>query len=310
MNPKNRCMTPAQIKAELKSHTFLDPRWDATFKLLIADEEHPERLVHFLNSLLRLEGSDQITTAILQGTEQEVIFGFEKKVTFDLHCKNERDEPIVVEFQRDGDQTFKDRMLYYSAIAIRKEIMAGTIVYRLPQIYVLALMNFDLEAIAGKFHHTVKLMDIEFGTIFYDKLTFVYIELNQFKKSLQELETNEDRWLYALGNMGDAKERPTELSGPIFESLFESARISKFDSMKIDTLSAKLADEGIRNGELAYAINKGLAQGRAEGKVEGKVEGIVELIEERLRKGISWELITQGTGITPEEFERMKGLAK
>ena len=96
MNPKNRSMSPAQIKAELLTHTFLDPRWDASFKLLIADEEHPERLVHFLNSLLRLEGTDQITTAILQGTEQEVIFGFEKKVTFDIHCKNERNEPIIV----------------------------------------------------------------------------------------------------------------------------------------------------------------------------------------------------------------------
>jgi len=43
-------LTKEEIKAELLTHTFLDPRYDACFKLLIADESHPERLVHFLNT--------------------------------------------------------------------------------------------------------------------------------------------------------------------------------------------------------------------------------------------------------------------
>jgi hypothetical protein len=47
----------------------------------------------------------------------------------------------------------------------------------------------------------------------------------------------------------------------------------KFDNMKLHTLSAKLADEGIRNGG-------------------------------------DWNAITNLTGITPEEFERLKARTK
>jgi len=95
MTPRHYHLTKEQILAELLTHTFLDPRYDATFKLLIADEDHPERLVHFLNSMLRLTGPDSIATACLVGTEQDVVLGFEKKIVFDIHCRNDRDEPII-----------------------------------------------------------------------------------------------------------------------------------------------------------------------------------------------------------------------
>jgi len=45
---------------------------------------------------------------------------------------------------------------------------------------------------------------------------------------------------------------------------------------------------------------------RQEGKIEGKVEGKVETIESLLAVGADWSLITRATGITPEEFQRLK----
>ena len=310
MPKNNHLLTKEQIKAELLKHTFLDPKWDATFKLLIADEEHPERLVHFLNSMLRLEGTDRILTAVLQGTEQEVVLGFEKKVVFDIHCRNERDEPIVVEFQRTGDESFKDRMLYYAAVAVKKEITAGTFEYKLPRLYVLALMNYEFDEHPSEHHHTVKLVNIDHGGVFYDKLTFVYVELPKFRKSEPELASDEDLWIYALKGMGEMEERPAALSGPIFEQLFESARIAILDSMKLDTLSAKLADEGIRNGEMKYALRKGreegFAEGLAEGEAKGKLEGKVELVMEMLRNGGDWVTITRLTGMTSESLASLQ----
>ncbi len=47
--------------------------------------------VHFLNALLRLEGPEEILTADLRIQEH-----------FDIHCVNQRGEPIVVEMQRKG----------------------------------------------------------------------------------------------------------------------------------------------------------------------------------------------------------------
>lgn len=317
MNPKNFFLTPAQIKEELLKHTFLDPRYDATFKLLLMDGEHPERLVHFLNALLRLTENDRIESAVLQVAEQEVIFGFERKVVFDLHCRNEKGEPIIVELQRAGDDSFKDRMLYYAAIAIKKEVLAGADNYRLPRLYLLALMNFDFEEHPEHHHHTVRLVNIEHGGVFYDKLCFVFIELQKFKKREDELCNDEDRWLFAMNHLGDLDQKPKTLDDPIFEALFESARIAKLDSMKIDQLSHKLADEGIRNGEMAFANRKGLEQGREEGLEQGRVEGLergrvegLELAAHRIAKalkdkGIPFEVIAETTGLGASEIKEL-----
>jgi len=306
MNPKNYRLTAAQVKAELLKHTFLDPRYDATFKILIADEEHPERLVHFLNAMLRLEGEQQIVSAVLQGTEQEVIFGYEKKVVFDIACRNEKGEPIIVEMQRSGDDSFKDRMLYYAAVAIKKEITSGTVEYELPRVYILALMNFCFDEHPKEHHHTVKLVNVEHGGVFYDKLTFVYVELPKFRKEEDELQDDEDRWFFALGCMGEVSERPEALSGPIFEALFDSAKIAKLESMKIDQLSNKLADEGIRNGEMAYATRKGREEGLEQGIGIGELRNKIQMVETMLGNGIPWETITKGTGLTPEALDALK----
>lgn len=39
---------------------------------------------------------------------------------------------------------------------------------------------------------------------------------------------------------------------------------------------------------------------------EGKIEGKIETIESLLSVGADWSLITRATGITPEEFQRLK----
>jgi hypothetical protein len=49
---------------------------------------------------------------------------------------------------------------------------------------------------------------------------------------------------------------------------------------------------------------------REEGEVIGEARGEIKTITNMLRNGISWDIITQGTGITPEEFEHMKVLGK
>ena len=176
----------------------------------------------------------------------------------------------------------------------------------------LALMNFCFDEHPDEHHHTVKLVNVEHGGVFYDKLTFVYVELPKFRKNEAELQDDEDRWLFALGCMGEVSERPAVLSGPIFEALFESAKIANLGVMKIDQLSHKLADEGIRNGEMAYATRKGREEGRMEGREEGigigDIRTEIRMVEAMLGNGIPWEIITKGTGITPEALDDLKKL--
>ncbi|BAL98129.1 RpnC/YadD family protein [Caldilinea aerophila] len=63
------------------------------------------------------------------------------------------------------------------------------------------------------------------------------------------------------------------------------------------TYAEELRQEGLQEG-----LQKGLQEGLQKGELKGKLE----TIESLLAVGTEWSLITRATGITPEEFERLK----
>lgn len=54
-----------------------------------------------------------------------------------------------------------------------------------------------------------------------------YLELPKFGKALAELETEADRWPFAMRNLHRLSERPPALSAPAFDQVFAIAQISQ-----------------------------------------------------------------------------------
>ena len=81
---------------------------------------------------------------------------------------------------------------------------------------------------AQQIRHHVQLCDTATHKIFYDKLEFIYVEIAKFNKTLGELETLYEKWLYALKNLDKLTQRPKELCDKVFDRLFEEAEIAKF----------------------------------------------------------------------------------
>ena len=79
-----------------------------------------------------------------------------------------------------------------------------------------------------KFRYDVKLTDIETCQVFYDKLTFIYLEMPKFNKSIELLESRFDKWMYVIRNLNKLDRIPNELREGIFERLIEVAEIAKF----------------------------------------------------------------------------------
>jgi predicted transposase/invertase (TIGR01784 family) len=165
------------------------------------------------------------------------------------------------------------------------------------------------------YHHVVKLMDVEKKTVFYDNLTYIYLEMPKFKKTEDELETLFDKWLYALKNLSRLLERPKALQERIFKKFFdvaETANLSKeeyakyWESEKVyydmDGAFRTASSKGFERG-----MTKGLAKGRAEGRAEGRTEGIEENKRENARRmradGMPDELIAKYTGLTLEQIK-------
>lgn len=57
-------------------------------------------------------------------------------------------------------------------------------------VYIIGILNFTFNDTDGDyFHHEVKLVDLYTHKVFYDKLTFIYLEMPKFNKKEDELES-------------------------------------------------------------------------------------------------------------------------
>ena len=153
-------------------------------------------------------------------------------------------------------------------------------------VYTVALLNFNMNEDAfdkEEIRHHVQLCDTATHKIFYDKLEFIYVEIAKFNKSLDELETLYDKWLYALKNLYKLTQRPKELCDKVFDRLFEEAEIAKFTPQEIREYEAsKMAYRDIKN-----SIDTA--------KREGRIEANIETAQRLLAMGLPIEQVAKAT---------------
>jgi len=147
---------------------------------------------------------------------------------FDLLCTGANGEKFLIEVQRGRQGNFKERALFYTSRLISDQAPKGRRsewAYNLTEVYLVALLeDFTLQISDGKeYLHDICLCNRETGEIFYDKLGYIYSELNKFVKEDADLVTDLDKWLYVLKNMSRMDKIPVYLRKPIFEKLFSIA---------------------------------------------------------------------------------------
>ena len=273
---------------------------DFAFKKLFGTEMNKDLLISFLNALL--QGHEEITDLTYLNTEQLGTAETERKAVFDVYCQTVTGERILIEMQKAEQQFFKDRSIFYSTFPIRDQAQKGNWDYSLSRVYTIGVLNFTFDdADPSYFHHEVKLMDTQTHKVFFDKLTYIYLEMPKFAKEESQLVTLFDKWLYAIRNMATLMERPKALQEAVFTRLFEQAEIAKFNSQERMNYEESLKDfrdmysvmktqlekgrkEGREEG-IAIGVEKGREEGRIEGREEGRIEGREEGIAIGVEKG-------------------------
>ena len=303
---------------------YINPHTDFGFKLLFGSEFNKELLISFLNAMFHGEQNVQDVTYL--NSEQLGDRADARRAIFDVYCENDKGEKFIVEMQNVYQEFFKDRTIYYSTFPIREQAQrGGEWDFRLNPVYTIGLLNFNfadgLEN-AKCWHHEVKLMEVETHEVFYDKLTYIYVEIPKFDKMESELVTMYDKWMYVLKNLSRLMQRPAALQERVFTRLFEQAEIAKFnneelklyeDSMNAyrDIVNAIRTAEKTKYAEgeadsMAKGLAEGLEKGRAEGLEKGRTEGITKVAINMLGKGMPAELVAEMTGLPIDEVQRIQ----
>lgn len=279
---------------------YVNPYTDFGFKLLFGTDMNKELLISFLNSLLH--GREVIKDVTYLNAEHLGTQEYDRKAVFDVYCENEQGEKFLVEMQKGEQQFFKDRSVFYSTFPIREQAKRGNWDYELKAVYTVGILNFVFDDKDDEyFHHEVKLMDIYTKEVFYDKLTFVYLEMPKFNKREDELVTMFDKWLFVLRNLASLLERPAALQERVFTRLFEAAEIAKFSKRELCEYEDSLKNFRDMYSVITTAEMKGEARGRAEGELAERQKNAQRMKQ----KGYPLTDISEITGLSLKVIEEL-----
>ena len=234
---------------------------------------------------------------------------WDRKAVFDVYCENVKGERFIVEMQKARQKYFKDRSVFYSTFPIREQAKVGDWDYELKSVYTVGVLNFVFDEDKDDeeyYHHEVKLMDVGRKEVFYEKLTFIYLEMPKFRKREEELETLFDKWMFVLKNLATLLERPAALQERVFKRLFETAEIARFSESEMRDYEESLKNLRDLGNVLNTAKEEGRKEGRKEGREEGERKKSLEIARNLLQAGIAGDVIAATTGLSIEEIRNPK----
>jgi predicted transposase/invertase (TIGR01784 family) len=278
---------------------YVNPFTDFGFKKIFGTEPNKDLLIDFLNEVV-LPRERKIVNLTYKKNEHLGSTEFDRKAIFDLYCIGSNDERFIVEMQKAKQNYFKDRSVFYATFPIQEQAIRGEWDYKLAEVFTVGVLDFVFGESKTKNHgvpndettemptdqpkevrHEVKLKDQK-NQVFYDKLTFIYLEMPNFTKKIDELETHYDKWLYVLKNLSTLPTRPDNLQEKVFEHLFEVAEIAKFTPVEREQYEESLKSYR----DLKNVIDTSFGEGKVEGKIEGKIEEKTEIITTLILQGI------------------------
>lgn len=277
---------------------FINLFTDFGFKKIFGEEINKELLIHFLNELL--SGKEKIKDITYLKNERLGSNARERRAVYDLYCQNEQDEKFIVEVQRVKQEFFKDRSIYYASFALQEQAKKGREwQYELKGVYTIAILDFifDLKNPEKVAHH-VKLLDEQTHQVFYDKLSFIYLEIPKFQKEIHQLQSDYDRWLFLFKNLHKLPDKPPLFQSGIFKEVLDLAEI-----MNMDKQQQAIYDDSLKDYQ---DLKAAMDTYKKEGRMEGRKEEKIEVAQNLLSLGSDITFIVKATGLTIQEIEEIK----
>ena len=283
---------------------------DFGFKRVFGTEANKQFTIDFLNTLL--PEHHRIQDLTFKNNENLGLTSLDRRAIFDVFCEGANGEQFIVEMQRTPQAFFKDRSLFYATFPIQEQSNRGDWDYRLPPVYSVSVldfvMNYPSQELKIKkqntFTHHVQLTDQD-GDRFYDKLAFIYIELPKFKKTLDQLSSQEDKWIYLFRHLSELGDRPQPLSENIFDDLFEVAEIANFSEDEQDNYQAALKAHRDLQNVVNTAIQEAEEKAEKRGRQKGREEGILIVARQMKDAGLSPQEIARFTGLSELDIDQI-----
>lgn len=278
---------------------YLDPKADLTFKRVFG--EHPDLVMSLLNALLPLTAGQEITDIEYLPSEMVPENPLRKNSIVDVRCKDKTGRQFIVEMQMIWSPEFKQRVLFNASKAYVRQMNAGEQYELLQPVYSLNLVNEIFEPSLEGYYHHYQMIHVENSDKVIDGLQLIFVELPKFTPHSYSEKKMQVLWLRYLTEINEkTREVPEELmANSEVKKAVNALEISAFTDAQLAGYEKFWDIISVEKTLYNSAERRGIAQGMAQGKAEER-----HLIAINLKKqGVSFEIISQCTGLPVKEIE-------
>ena len=215
-----------------------------------------------------------------------------KKTFLDLVCVGDTGYTFNVEVQREVDDCFFQRCVYYGCGLYHEELLEGDYYDVLKPVYVIAFLgeNFrheneslwDRDNIISRY----RMIEERTGEFAPSTIFVIFAELERFTKTLEECATEQDKLFFWFKNSWKYKKLPEEFTEDVFISdLANACLVAAFSKEKFNEYMSAMKNERDLQYRMKIHHDRGFAEGREEGHAVGLAEGEKKGREEGEKKG-------------------------
>jgi len=283
---------------------FINPFTDVGFKRIFGQEISKPVLLTFLNSLL--EGERRIVDLQYLDKEKIGLSDGDRSLLYDILCRTDNGEFIIVEMQNKSQPFFKNRSIYYMSRSIVEQGERGSDwEYDIKAVYLVAFLNFMQRDISEEFRTDVSLMDMKTLSPFSDKERMIFLQLPYFTKELDDCTDIFEKIIYVLKHMEILQRMPFLAQDAVFRRLSEIAEVAALSKEE-----RQQYDESLRHYRDTIAVMhgqylEGESKGRKEGRAEGWAEGTLNVARNLKAMNLPVEDIIKATNLSAEEIEML-----
>ncbi len=236
---------------------FINPRTDFAFKKIFGSEQSQGILISFLNGILYQGEAIIQDLTILNPYQPPKIPGI-KASYLDIKAKLHSGETVLIEMQLLNVEGFEKRILYNAAKAYSIQLGQGETYGTLDPVIALTITDFEMFADIPTPISRFALKEKQFLVDDpIDDLELVFVELPKFVRSLDQLETLTDKWIYFLRHAPDLRTVPTNLGAVTeIQQAFDMANQATLTPEELDEIEHQAFFIQDQRGAIAKATQQ------------------------------------------------------
>jgi len=284
------------------SEFLMKPKIDFAFKEIMSDEN---ARIGFLSAVLKIEPENikktQILNTFLRKEHEE-----DKQGILDVRVLLNDDTEIDIEIQLSKLSVWAERSLFYISKMYTEQIQEGQKYDALKKCVSISILDFTLFKDTKEYYSCFHIREDTRNAILTDKMEFHVIELTKLPEKLKE--NSDDLLLWAKFINAEQKEEFDMLAqeNKYIASAYQKLQVISQDKQK--RLEYEAREKAIR--DYNQSMFEAKESGRAEGRKEGEAEKATDIAKNLIAFGMSFDNISQMTGLSVGEIEKIATNAK